>query len=865
MNGVNIDTFVNYEKEYSRYVKKPQINGKSLTGLCPFHDDRNASFSVDLKSGKYTCFACGAQGNYINFVAETRGISTKEAYTAILEDYGMAKDEPESYTLEDYAKDKKLPAEWLKDNFHLESGKLRDGSGYIKIPYFDINGKQTLHRKRFPKGAAQRFKWGQGSAGKLMMYGEWRINEMLANKEVILAEGESDTQTLWFMRFPALGVPGASVYKAEWTKRLTGMDRLYIHVEPDNGGQVFLAKMTEKLKEGGFGGRVYKWSCGSYGAKDPSELYIKNGGEKAAEMIKAALKAAEEIDLDSFDPENAIVDAPVKLRMPDGWICTDNGISALAQSGDPVRVCRTPIIISRRLRSQETGEEKIEIAFKRDGKWQRASYPRSVIFQSRSITALADLGCTVTSENAKSIVKFLGALESENIDRIEAVESTSSFGWQTKNRFLPDHAEDMVLDVDPSLLGWAAAYRKNGSLTEWVRIMEPHRKRYVFRFMLAAGFAAPLLKIIRQRTFIVLNWGSSRGGKTAALKAALSAWGDPERLMVSFNATQVALERMAGFFCDLPLGIDERQLAGNRQESLEKIVYMIAAGTGRARGSKTGGLQTLKTWRTVALMTGEEPIAQAQSMTGVNTRIIELVGPPFDREADAQQMHQLSSLNCGWAGPAFISYILKAGESALMEEYNSMQTVIKKMAGDRNGSHVASITTVALADSVISRLFFGENEADSHKNALSMAKEVIKGIRQNELRDVNENAAEFITDWINTNRQCFDDDVKAQRYGFINDAKSMCYIFPSVLREALEKAGFSYRKTMKWLADEGMIETEARADGTIKYSVTKRLSGKVYRVISLNMESLLNDSNEQMEFSFDGFGLADENDEEMPF
>ena len=70
---------------------------------------------------------------------------------------------------------------------------------------------------------------------------------------------------------------------------------------------------------------------------------------------------------------------------------------------------------------------------------------------------------------------------------------------------------------------------------------------------------------------------------------------------------------------------------------------------------------------------------------------------------------------------------------------------------------------------------------------------------------------------------------------------------------------------MKWLADEGMIETEARADGTIKYSVTKRLSGKVYRVISLNMESLLNDSNEQMEFSFDGFGLADENDEEMPF
>jgi len=38
-----------------------------------------------------------------------------------------------------------------------------------------------------------------------------------------------------------------------------------------------------------------------------------------------------------------------------------------------------------------------------------------MIFQSRSITALADKGCTVTSENAKQVVRFLGALEQENM------------------------------------------------------------------------------------------------------------------------------------------------------------------------------------------------------------------------------------------------------------------------------------------------------------------------------------------------------------------------------------------------------------------------------------------------------------------
>lgn len=224
-----------------------------------------------------------------------------------------------------------------------------------------------------------------------------------------------------------------------------------------------------------------------------------------------------------------------------------------------------------------------------------------------------------------------------------------------------------------------------------------------------------------------------------------------------------------------------------------------------------------------------------------------------------------TALNCGWAGPAFIDHLMRAGDSAVIEEYDKLQTAVKRMAGDRNGSHVASIATVTLADSIISRLFFGETSEEAHKNALVMAKEVIKGIRQNELRDVNENAAEFIVDWVNTNRQNFGDDVKGQCFGFINDDKDICYVFPSVLREALEKAGFSYRKTMKWLADEGIIEVEVRSDGVIAYSRTRRLSGKIYRVISIDMDKIMGTNEKQIEFNFDEFTAADEDDIDMPF
>lgn len=51
----------------------------------------------------------------------------------------------------------------------------------------------------------------------------------------------------------------------------------------------------------------------------------------------------------------------------------------------------------------------------------------------------------------------------------------------------------------------------------------PHRQRNKFRFIMAASFAAPLLRITQQRIFFVYNWGGGKGGKTAALKAALYA------------------------------------------------------------------------------------------------------------------------------------------------------------------------------------------------------------------------------------------------------------------------------------------------------------------------------------------------------
>ena len=887
--NVDLDRIVNYRAEYTAVIEKYQIAGDNLVGLCPFHRDKQSSFSVDLKTGQWHCFSEDEGGNFITFWAKYHGCDTKQAYKEILEKYGVAQEKPKPkqtggdgpslapYSVEQYSFDKRLPVDFLIETCRVTTKKERAGLTCLQMPYFTEDGQQAAVRKRYGK---KEFRWQRGSAGKICLYGEWWLPEIRKVGWAILVEGESDTQSLWYMGLPAIGVAGASMFKSYQAATIQRL-KLYIHKEPDGGGETFTSKLFRGLKEGGFTGEIYLWSCDRLGTKDPSDLFIKHGKEAAAQLIREALKGAERIDLEAQLTPEAIEGAPINLRQPEGWIYSEKGISAIDQKTyTPVGVCRTPIILTQRLKSLETGDEKIEVAFKRDGQWQTAIYPRSTIFSSRSITTLADLGCTVTSENAKRVVSFLGALEAENIDLIPKNDATSTFGWQPGKRFLPGHDDGLTLDIDPSQRGMAAAYCKNGTMERWVEHMTPHRGRMKFRFILAAGFAAPLLRIVKQRIFFVYNWGGSKGGKTAALKAALSAWGDPERLMVSFNATQVGLERTAAFYCDLPLGIDERQLAGNNQGALEKIVYMIASGTGKIRGSKGGGLQTIHQWRTVALATGEEPLSTETTQTGVSTRVLEIYGGPFDNEADAALMHQQSATDCGWAGPAFIEKILQMDERRIVELYEEMQGYVRTVSEGKNGSHIAGIAAVALADALIDTWFFGGEWAVSWASAKQMASDILVNQVESNATDVNENAVQFIVDWVLSNKAYFGPNTVGTCLGFTSETGNTAYIFPSMLNQALTKAGYSPRKTMKYLAEKELISSYTERGGRKTYTVMKWFGNRSSRFVEFYIGKLSKaedpvDNAEELadaraaaaqpEWEQQQFTPIDGEDEELPF
>ncbi|MGI9020487.1 MAG: DNA primase [Solirubrobacterales bacterium] len=63
--------------------------GQRFTGLCPFHDERSPSFSVNATEKLYHCFGCGAGGDVIKFVEEKEGLAFGEAVEALADRYGV--------------------------------------------------------------------------------------------------------------------------------------------------------------------------------------------------------------------------------------------------------------------------------------------------------------------------------------------------------------------------------------------------------------------------------------------------------------------------------------------------------------------------------------------------------------------------------------------------------------------------------------------------------------------------------------------------------------------------------------------------------------------------------------------------------
>ena len=63
--------------------------GRYFVGLCPFHKEDTASFTVYVESQHYKCFGCGAAGDVFTFVGQREGLAFREVFTLLAERAGV--------------------------------------------------------------------------------------------------------------------------------------------------------------------------------------------------------------------------------------------------------------------------------------------------------------------------------------------------------------------------------------------------------------------------------------------------------------------------------------------------------------------------------------------------------------------------------------------------------------------------------------------------------------------------------------------------------------------------------------------------------------------------------------------------------
>ena len=503
-------------------------------------------------------------------------------------------------------------------------------------------------------------------------------------------------------------------------------------------------------------------------------------------------------------------DQPLELLTGE-YLCNDEaGVVGWNAYHERVQICSHPIMPTKRMINVDTGETQLEIAYRRGGRWRYQTVPRTMLATASQIVGLAAWGVGVDSENAKALVRYFTELEGLNYTRLPEINSTGRLGWVGDDLFAP-YVKDLQYDGDPSGASLFKGVCSKGSSAEWLSYFgEARQKSVSLKIVLAASFAACMVKPCHALPFLLHIWGGAGSGKTVGLMAAISVWGSPTTdggLFHTFNSTDVGVEMLAGVSNSIPVFIDELQIAKDRK-NFDEFIYKFAEGVGRTRGAKAGGLQRTNRWATIAITTGEMPISTSNSGGGAVNRVIEIDCKGNKLFDNPREAIGIMSENYGHVGEYFVSLLRNNFQLArdLQEEYLSQ---LRKT--DATDKQSLSASLLLAADKLSCMWFWGDDSPLT-------VEEILPFLATNAQADINARALDWLYGWVAENINSFTshgDYDSGKVYGRLDGDKIM--IIRQTLNDAMSNAGYNVHAFLVWAREKGLLDCPAgRLDKTVR-------------------------------------------------
>lgn len=500
------------------------------------------------------------------------------------------------------------------------------------------------------------------------------------------------------------------------------------------------------------------------------------------------------------------------------WVADDMGIATVGKYSDEIEACNHPIMPIKRLVNIDTDSEKLILSYKkRGGSWREITVDKRTLASASSIVSLAEYGIAVNSENAKHLVQYLTDVENLNIEEIEEIKSVGRLGWIDNYGFSP-YVENLIFDGDINFKHIFESVQEKGQYAQWIDLVKSIREDSVIaRIMLAASFSSVLIGPCNALPFFVHLWGGTEAGKTVGLMLAASVWANPSMgsYIHTFNSTQVGQEVSAAFVNSLPLILDELQIIGDRKD-FDKMIYTLSEGIGKTRGSKTGGLQRVGTWKNCILTTGEQPITNGSSMSGAINRIIEIDCKEEKLFQNPVHVVDMLKKNYGFAGKQFVEMLMNPSNcdyaiSIQKEFYKNLSD------GEATEKQAMAASVIMAADRLIEAWIF----KDSNLLAIS---DIAPYLATKSQVSAHERALEYLIDCIAVNgkkfkRNNWGEYEGGEVWGQIDDSDEdgqKVYIIKSQFDRMMKNEGYNPMAFLSWAKQKGIIITKPGRNTMIK-------------------------------------------------
>ncbi|WP_043497033.1 DUF927 domain-containing protein [Streptomyces viridosporus] len=396
-----------------------------------------------------------------------------------------------------------------------------------------------------------------------------------------------------------------------------------------------------------------------------------------------------------------------RTATPEPYKVNRAGVHVLQMFGQTQRwsqITYAPLVITKAYTDAD-GKQSVELAWTDRGKVVRRVVSREAVVRGRElIKSLGGDGLPVLEGDAREVERWLATFEAENVETIPTGYVARYLGWQPDGTFVSGPDGDTRVEVAyEEQKGAAAAHRQKGSLAAWRTGIAQLEGYPVPRVVLAASFAAPLLRPLAMPSFTVDISSRSTRGKTTCLQCGLSVWADPSedaRALASWRTTLIGAEKHLNLVRGLVTALDETMTAES-PEIVNSILYDLPKNEGKLRG---GGWPSGLQWQTVLLSTGERPALSYSTHQGAAARVLSLTRSPFGENggAVAVSLRECILDNHGTAGPEFVRRLLEQtstpeGLASLRAEHEALREQLLGTT-DMTGRRAPKVAAVALAE-----------------------------------------------------------------------------------------------------------------------------------------------------------------------